>query len=66
VIATVVADVLAVADSSVYAFYEPVINCSITRLLYSSERISLSSYNEFSYLQLSGDEPPVADIISYR
>ncbi len=66
VIATVVADVLALADTSVYAFYEPVINCSITRLLYSSERISLSSYNEFSYLQLSGDEPLMADIISYR
>lgn len=66
VIATLVARVLGMPDTAVYSVYEPVINCSITRLLFSSTRISLSSYNEFSYLQHQGFDPPQPDIISYR
>ncbi len=66
VIATLVAHVLAMPDTSVYSVYEPIVNCSITRLLFSSERMSLSSYNEFSYLQASGSESPEPGIISYR
>ncbi len=66
VIATLVADVLAMPDTAVYSVYEPVINCSITRLLCSSSRISLSSYNEYSYLQVAGADTLQADIISYR
>jgi broad specificity phosphatase PhoE len=66
VIAALVAHVLAMPDTSVYSVYEPIVNCSITRLLFSSERMSLSSYNEFSYLQGSGSESPEPDIISYR
>ena len=66
VIATLVARVLGLPDTAVYSVYEPVINCSITRPLFSSTRISLSSYNEFSYLQHQGVDPPQPDIISYR
>ena len=66
VIATLVARVLGMPDTAVYSVYEPIINCSITRLLFSSTRISLSSYNEFSYLQHQGVDPPQPDIISYR
>jgi broad specificity phosphatase PhoE len=66
VIATLVAHVLAMPDTAVYSVYEPIINCSITRLLFSSERMSLSSYNEFSYLQVSGSDSHEPDIISYR
>jgi broad specificity phosphatase PhoE len=66
VIATLVAHVLRMPDSAVYSVFEPLINCSITRLLYGPERISLSSYNEYSYLQCSAGEAAVSSIISYR
>lgn len=66
VIATIVAQVLQMPDSAVYSVFEPVINCSITRLLYNSERISLSSYNEFSFLQAQVGPADASGIISYR
>lgn len=59
-IATIVAAVLDVSDDMVYQFYEPVINCSITQCLYSGSRISLSSYNDHSYLL--GDDR----LVTYR
>ena len=51
-IATIVGLVLGVAHTGFYQFYEPVMNCSITRLIYSSERVSLSNFNDVSHLQL--------------
>lgn len=66
VIATLVAHVMQMPDSSVYSVFEPVINCSITRLLFSGDRISLSSYNEYSYLEQLGLAAGDSDIISYR
>jgi len=66
VIATLVAHVMQMPDSSVYSVFEPVINCSMTRLLFNSDRISLSSYNEYSYLEQLGIDAGHSDIISYR
>ena len=51
-IATIVGLVLGVAHTGFYQFYEPVMNCSITRLIYSSDRISLSNFNDVGHLQL--------------
>jgi broad specificity phosphatase PhoE len=50
-IATIVADVLGLTGEHVYKYYEPLINCSITRLLYSGDKISLSSFNDHSFMQ---------------
>ena len=50
-IATIVAAVLGIGHAGTYQFYEPVINCSITQLLYSGKRISLSRFNDHSYLE---------------
>ncbi len=64
-IATIVAQVLNVPGSGVYQFYEPVINCSITELLYNSRKVSMSYYNDHSFLDVlgrMGDE----QLISYR
>ena len=50
-IATVVAHVLGVTGNQVYNFYEPLMNCSVTRLLYSGEKMSLSSFNDHLFFQ---------------
>ncbi|MEM0952972.1 MAG: histidine phosphatase family protein [Pseudomonadota bacterium] len=64
-IATMVAQVLGVAGAGVYQFYEPVINCSVTELLYNARKISMSYYNDHSFLDLLGRESGEA-LISYR
>jgi broad specificity phosphatase PhoE len=51
-IATAVSWVLGVPHDQIYAFYEPVFNCSITRLIFSRGRISLSNFNDTAHLQL--------------
>lgn len=66
VIATLVAQALKMPDSAVYSVFEPVINASITRLLYNPERLSLSSYNEFAYLQAQAGPSDAGTVITYR
>lgn len=50
VIANVVRTILDLPPTATYSLFEMMTNCSITRLLYDSTRISLSSFNECSYL----------------
>lgn len=50
-IATIVAHVLGVSGAHVYKFYEPLINCSVTRLLYSGEKVSLSNFNDHLFIR---------------
>jgi len=50
-IATITAQVLGLDGAHVYKFYEPIINCSITQLFYNSKKISISAFNDYSYLQ---------------
>jgi broad specificity phosphatase PhoE len=64
-IATIVAHVLKAADSATYQFYEPVINCSVTRLLYNANKVSLSYYNDHSFLDLLGRQRG-EQLITYR
>jgi broad specificity phosphatase PhoE len=64
-IATVVAHVLGVPASGTYQFYEPMFNCSITQLFYSAERVSLSYFNDCSFLRsLSAERGE--DLVTYR
>ena len=51
-IATAVSWVLGVPHDKIYGFYEPVFNCSITRLIFSRGRVSLSNFNDTAHLQL--------------
>jgi broad specificity phosphatase PhoE len=53
-IATMVAQVLGLDGGHTYRFYEPMMNCSVTQLFYSGPKVSLSYYNDCSYLQLTG------------
>lgn len=64
-IATFVAAVLGVPASSVYAFYEPVFNCSVTQLFYSRSRVSLSYFNDCSFLRLLGAQRGES-LVTYR
>ena len=64
-IATIVSQVLGLDGRFAYRFYEPVINASMTRLLYNQEKVSLSSFNDHSFLEWeSGKQGNY--MISYR
>ena len=64
-IATIVAQVLGLAGEQTYPFYEPIFNCSITQLFYSGSRVSLSYFNDRSFLQVLGRQAG-ENLISYR
>ena len=64
-IATIVAHVLGAGDRGTYQFYEPVINCSVTHLLYNPNKVSLSYYNDHSFLDLLGRQNG-EQLITYR
>ncbi len=64
-IATIVAQVLGLGSEHVYSFYEPVINCSVTQLFYSGDRVSLSYFNDHSFLDLLGFQKG-EKLVTYR
>lgn len=64
-IATLVTHALGLPASHVYDFYEPVFNCSVTQLFYSGNKLSLSYFNDRSFLQLLGLERD-ENLLSYR
>ncbi len=64
-LATIVAQVLGLGGEQTYQFYEPILNCSVTQLFYSKSKISLSYFNDCSFLQVLGRQQGV-DLLSYR
>ena len=64
-IATAVGLVAGVTHKGFYQFYEPVMNCSVTRFIYSSRRVSLSNFNDVAHLQLLGAQLGEA-LVTYR
>ena len=64
-IATLVAHVLGLASEKVYSFYEPIFNCSVTQLFYSRDNVSLSYFNDRSFLQLMSLERG-ENLVTYR
>lgn len=50
-IAALTAAVLKLPGSATYQFYEPVFNCSVTQLFYGADRVSLSYFNDCSFLR---------------
>lgn len=53
-IATIVAQVLGLSGTDTYKFYEPIFNCSVSQLFYSASKVSLSYFNDRSFLQVLG------------
>ncbi len=64
-IATVVSQVLGLGGEYAYRFYEPIFNCSISQLFYNSDKVSLSSFNDISFMRQMG-KPGDSPLISYR
>ena len=64
-IAAAVSWVLGVPHNQIYGFYEPVFNCSITRLIFSRGRVSLSNFNDTAHLQLLSQQLGEA-LVTYR
>lgn len=64
-IATAMGLVIGATYDGFYQFYEPVMNCSITRFIYSGQRISLSNFNDVAHLQLLGSQLGES-LVTYR
>lgn len=64
-IATAVGLVTGVTHDGFYQFYEPVMNCSVTRFIYSARRVSLSNFNDVAHLHLLGAQLGEA-LVTYR
>jgi broad specificity phosphatase PhoE len=64
-IATAVSQVLGLSGEQAYQFYEPVINCSVSQLFYSGDKVSLSYFNDHSSLRVLGQQLG-ENLISYR
>lgn len=64
-IATIVAQVLRLGGGETYQFYEPIFNCSITQIFYNRSQVSLSYFNDHSFLQVLGQQANES-LVSYR
>jgi broad specificity phosphatase PhoE len=65
-IAVLVAAVLGLPGSATYQFYEPVFNCSVTQLFYNAERVSLSYFNDCSFLRHLLSAQTRRELVTYR
>ena len=57
--------VLGVGGETVYEFYEPIFNCSVTQLFYSGDNVSMSYFNDRSFLQMLSLEKG-ENLVTYR
>ena len=64
-IATIVAQVMGLTGAQTYQLYEPIFNCSVSQLFYSGANVSLSYFNDRSFLQVLGTQKGES-LISYR
>jgi broad specificity phosphatase PhoE len=64
-LATIVAQVLGIGGEQTYQLYEPMFNCSVTQLFYSGTKVSLSYFNDCSFLQVLGRQCG-ENLVTYR
>ena len=65
-IAAIAASVLGLPPSGVYQLFEQVINCSVTRLVYSGDKVTLTYFNDHGYLNLLATDEDEKGLISFR
>ena len=65
-IAAIAQHVLGIPDNCTYGLFEALKNCSITHFLHSDCRISLSSFNDTTYLAALGMSRGATSLITYR
>ncbi|MFT4520260.1 MAG: broad specificity phosphatase PhoE [Halioglobus sp.] len=64
-LATLVAQVIGLGGEDTYQLYEPIMNCSVTQLFYSGDKVSLSYFNDCSFLRVLGQQKG-EELITYR
>lgn len=64
-LATLVAQVLGLGGEQTYQLYEPIFNCSVTQLFYSDSKVSLSYFNDCSFLRVLGQQRG-ENLLTYR
>lgn len=64
-LATIVAQVLGLGGEQTYQLYEPIFNCSVTQLFYNGAKVSLSGFNDCSYLRVLGEQRD-EQLLTYR
>jgi broad specificity phosphatase PhoE len=64
-LATIVAQILGLTGEQTYQLYEPIFNCSVTQIFYNGSKVSLSYFNDNSFLQVLGGQRG-EELISYR
>lgn len=64
-LATLVAQILGLPGSGTYQLYEPIINCSVTQVFYNGAKVSLSYFNDSSFLRVLGQQRGES-LITYR
>jgi broad specificity phosphatase PhoE len=65
-IATITQHVIGLPKTGAYPLFEALLNCSITRLLHTRERISLGSFNDYSYLHSLGNMRSGENLVTFR
>ena len=66
IIAVLTAEAMKAPATGVYPIFEQVVNASITRLIYSRDNLTLSSFNEHAYLSSMGHEQEMGEVVTYR
>ena len=64
-LATLVAQVLGMNGDQTYQLYEPIFNCSVTQLFYNGDKVSLSYFNDCSFLRVLG-QARGENLLTYR
>lgn len=64
-IATLVHQIVGLPGTGAYQFFEPMINCSITHLVYNEEQVALQYYNDHSFFKVLGHQLG-EELVSYR
>jgi broad specificity phosphatase PhoE len=64
-LATLVAHVLGLGPEQTYQFYEPALNCAVTQLFYNRSKVSLSYFNDCSFLRVLGAQRD-ENLVTYR
>jgi len=65
-IATITQHALGLPKTGAYPLFEALLNCSITRLLHTRDRISLASFNDYSYLHSLGEMRDGENLVTFR
>jgi broad specificity phosphatase PhoE len=66
VIATVTQHIIGLPKSGAYPLFEALLNCSLTRFLHTADRISLQSFNDYSYLHALGQMRSGENLVTFR